>query len=78
MIDILRWLAEPRLRQQAEIEKYQTALERDIIVCWVRKKSTSAGLHCEFYLMYFTKLLKLMFCHTAIKTSAQLFKASLA
>ena len=33
----LRQLLEPRLRQQAETEKSQTPVERDIHVQWVRK-----------------------------------------
>ena len=36
MIGRLRQLLEPRLRQQAEIEKSQTPVERDILVRWVR------------------------------------------
>ena len=32
----LRQLSEPRLRQQAGIEKSQTPVERDILVQWVR------------------------------------------
>ena len=32
----LRQLLEPRLRQQAGIEKSQTPVERDILVQWVR------------------------------------------
>ena len=37
MIGRLRQLSEPRLRQQAGIEKSQTPVERDILVQWVRK-----------------------------------------
>ena len=37
MIGRLRQLSEPRLRQQARIEKSQTPVERDILVQWVRK-----------------------------------------
>ena len=37
MIDILRQLSEPELRWQTEIEKSQTAIERDILICRVRK-----------------------------------------
>ena len=37
MIGRLRQLLEPRLRQQAGIEKSQTPVERDILVQWVRK-----------------------------------------
>ena len=37
MIGRLRQLSEPRLRQQAGIEKPQTPVERDILVQWVRK-----------------------------------------
>ena len=36
MIGRLRQLSEPRLRQQAGIEKSQTPVERDILVQWVR------------------------------------------
>ena len=43
MIVKLRQLSEPRLRQQAGIEKSQTPVERDILVQWVRK--TSLSLH---------------------------------
>ena len=32
----LRQFSEPRLRQQAGIEKSQTSVERDILVQWVR------------------------------------------
>ena len=35
MIDILRQLLEPRLKQQAGIEKSQTPIEKDILVQWV-------------------------------------------
>ena len=35
MIDRFRQLSEPRMRQQAEIEKSQTPVERDILVQWV-------------------------------------------
>ena len=38
MIGRLRQLSEPRLRQQAGIEKSQTPLERDILVQWVRNQ----------------------------------------
>ena len=38
MIGRLRQLSEPRLRQQAAIEKSQKPVERDILVQWVRKK----------------------------------------
>ena len=38
MIDRLRQFSEPRLRQQAGIEKSQTPVERDILIQWVRKK----------------------------------------
>ena len=37
MIDRLRQLSEPRLRQQAGKEKSQTPVERDIFIQWVRK-----------------------------------------
>ena len=37
MIGRLRQLSEPRLRQQARIEKSQTPVDRDILVKWVRK-----------------------------------------
>ena len=36
MIDRLRQLSEPNLRQQAGIEKSQTPVERDILVQWLR------------------------------------------
>ena len=39
MTDRLRQLSEPRLRQQAGIEKSQTPVERDILIQWVRKKT---------------------------------------
>ena len=39
MIGGLRQLSEPRLIQQARIEKSQTPVERDILVQWVRKTS---------------------------------------
>ena len=38
MVGRLRQLSEPRLRQQAGIEKSQTPVERDILIQWVRKK----------------------------------------
>ena len=38
MTDRLRQLSEPKLRQQAGIEKSQTPVERDILIQWVRKK----------------------------------------
>ena len=41
MIGRLRQLSEPRLRQQAGIEKSQTPVERDIFVQWVRKQGMS-------------------------------------
>ena len=37
MIGRLRQLSDPRLRQQAGIEKSQTPVERDILVQWVRR-----------------------------------------
>ena len=37
IIGRLRQLSEPRLRQQAGIEKSQTPVERDILVQWVRE-----------------------------------------
>ena len=37
MIGRLRQVSEPRLRQQAGIEKSQTPVERDILIQWVRK-----------------------------------------
>ena len=37
MIGRLRQLSEPRLSQQAGIEKSQTPVERDILAQWVRK-----------------------------------------
>ena len=37
MIDILRQFSEHRMREQAETEKSKAALERDILVCCVRK-----------------------------------------
>ena len=42
MISRLRQLSEPRLRQQAGIEKSQIPVERDILVQWVRNT-------CIFY-----------------------------
>ena len=36
MIGRLRQLSQPRLRQQAGIEKSQTPVERDMLVQWVR------------------------------------------
>ena len=39
MIGRLRQLSEPRLRQQAGIEKSQTPVERNILVQWVRISS---------------------------------------
>ena len=42
MIGRLRQVSEPRLRQQARIEKSQTPVERDILIQWVRKT-------CMFY-----------------------------
>ena len=41
MIGRLRQLSEPKLRQQAGVEKSQTLVERDILVQWVRNKFTS-------------------------------------
>ena len=38
MIGRLRQLSEPRLRQQAGIEKSQTSVERDILIQRVRKR----------------------------------------
>ena len=38
MIGRLRQLSEPRLRQQARIEKSQTPVERDILIQWDKKK----------------------------------------
>ena len=38
MIGRLRQLSEPRLRQQAGIEKSETPVERGILVQWVRKR----------------------------------------
>ena len=40
----LRQLLEPRLRQQAGIEKSQTPVERDILVQWVRIIESIMGL----------------------------------
>ena len=40
----LRQLSEPRLRQQAGIEKSQTPVERDILVQWVRNFNTNPSL----------------------------------
>ena len=37
MIGSLRQLLEPRLSQEAGIEKSQTPVEKDILVQWVRK-----------------------------------------
>ena len=72
MIDRLRQLSEPRLRQQAGIENSQTPLERDILVQWVRKKMfpshsksqfrgmmTINKLYAECTLLRFTVLLGL-------------------
>ena len=44
MIGRLRELSEPRLRQQAGIEKSQTPVERDILVQWVRNSSIGEKL----------------------------------
>ena len=41
MTDILRQLSEPRLGQQAEVEKSQTVLERDIFLHCV-------SIHCPY------------------------------
>ena len=55
MIGRLRQLSEPRLRQQAGIEKSQTPVERDILVQWVRKK---IPLNCFFIYIFFFVLLR--------------------
>ena len=49
MIGGLRQLSEPRLRQQAGIEKSQTPVERDILVQWVRN-----SFHSYFFYIYKT------------------------
>ena len=38
MVGRLRQLSEPKLRQQAGIEKSQKSVERDTLVQWERKK----------------------------------------
>ena len=43
MIGRLRQLSEPRLRQQAGIEKFQTPVERDILIQLVRKDEDNRG-----------------------------------
>ena len=40
----LRQLSEPRLRQQARIEKSLTSVEKDILVHWVRKYNVLINL----------------------------------
>ena len=49
MIDRLRQISEPRLRQQAGIEKSQIPVERDILVQWVRKVALT---HASFQKVY--------------------------
>ena len=44
MVGRLRQLSEPRLRKQAEIEKSQTPVERDILVQWLRILESMMGL----------------------------------
>ena len=47
MIGRLRQLSEPRLRQQAGIEKSKTPVERDILVQWVRNHNISVILNSD-------------------------------
>ena len=58
MIGRLRQLSEPRLRQQAGIEKSQTPVERDILVQLVRKNHLrlrhSTIFHAEFFSCFFS------------------------
>ena len=57
MIGRLRQLSEPRLRQQAGIEKSQTPVERDTLVQWVRVRGpgfdTRSGNILSFLLPLF-------------------------
>ena len=68
MIGRLRQLSEPRLRQQAGIEKSQTPVERDILIQWVRKlhpcflKIVKVGNNfCVFLIAYLDDELKKTF-----------------
>ena len=65
MIGRLRQLSEPRLGQQAGIEKSQTHVERDILVQWVRKISFSL-LYCNinryFAIAMDITLILLLYC----------------
>ena len=56
MIGRLRQLSEPRLRQQAGIEKSLTPVERDIYVQWVRNlfKVCFKVLQIETVIVYTT------------------------
>ena len=62
MIGRFRQLSEPRLRQQAEIEKSQTPVERDILVQWVRNKkivpllSSKTPSYLEFCVTFIARL----------------------
>ena len=57
MIGRLRQLSEPRLRQQAGIEKSQTPVERDILVQWVRK---SHSLNLDPGLSHFNNFIQVL------------------
>ena len=47
MIGRLRQLSEPKLRQQAGIEKSQTPVERDILVQWERNHNIRVILNSD-------------------------------
>ena len=55
MIGRLRQLSDPRLRQQAGIEKSQTPVERDILVQWVRKELSVQVKHVDSFIRYARK-----------------------
>ena len=68
MIGRLRQLSEPRLRQQAGIEKSQTPVERDILIQWVKKEwvtgiigSPKDGLNLGILLLNTPSYLELCF-----------------
>ena len=61
MIGRLRQFSEPRLRQQAGIEKSQTPVERDILVQWVRIFYSAAVVAGYFLLLFLLMLLPFFF-----------------
>ena len=67
MIGRLRQLSEPRLRQQSRTEKSQIAVERNILVQWVRnwKISMFSALICHIYLVIRQELILPKYLHCA-------------